>query len=156
MRPTTNAVPTSLVPTSRVAMLGFRAHASIFAGLLAPRGCAMGAWDPALAGPDAARMRARIESAGVDVSASLPAALRGARLVLLDGVDLSVAVATLLQPGQHVMDLAASTAPDVDAVLVALGLPEGAHWQRACAAVHHDMAHSAANDMPAVHRGELP
>jgi hypothetical protein len=146
----------ALVPTSRVALLGFGALARAFAGMVAPRGVALAAWDAGLTGRDAPGMRARIEAAGVDAAATLAEAMRGARLVLLDGMSGEQA-ASLLQPGQGVMDLATATAPDIDAVLLALGLPPGTQWRQVRAAVDRDMAHSAANtEMPAVHRGELP
>jgi hypothetical protein len=146
----------ALLPTSRVALLGFGVLACAFARMLAPRGCALVAWDAGIDGLEGPRSRARIESAGVDAAVSMADAMRGARLVLLEGIALADGVAALLQPGQHVMDLATATAPDVDAVLVALGLPAGARWQQVRAAALRDMANCAATEMPAVHRGELP
>lgn len=152
-----SVVHASLLPSSRVAMLGFGTSARIFAALLAPRGCALRAWDPALAGSGAAQMRADIEAAGVDAIDTLPEVLRGARLVVLDGVAMADELASLLQPGQRVLELAAAPAAEVDTVLAALGLPPGTHWQQACAAARQAMANSAPTTlMPAPRRGELP
>jgi hypothetical protein len=152
----TRTVDPALLPTSRVALLGFGVLARALARMLAPRGCALVAWDASVEGMDAPRSRARIESAGVDAAGSMAAAMRGARLVLLDGIALDEGVAALLQPGQRVMDLATAAASDVEAVLVALGLPAGTRWQQVRAAALRDMANSADTEMPAVHRGELP
>jgi 3-hydroxyisobutyrate dehydrogenase-like beta-hydroxyacid dehydrogenase len=140
-----------LAPTSNVAILGFGARAAGFAALLAPRGCALRAWDPALAAANGSAMRTRIEAAGVDCMAELSAALRGARLVVLDTLPMNAWLAAQLQEGQQLLDLATAPAAHVEAVLAALGLPPGATaaWT---------MANSAAAipGTPLVRRGELP
>jgi len=145
-----------LTPTSNVAMLGFGARAASFAALLAPRGCALRAWDPQLESSAATAVRARIEACGVDAAADLAAALRGARLVVLDTLPLTAALQAHMQAGQQLLDLATAPAAEIDAMLVALGLPAGsAHWATAAGAVA--MANSGAvPDIPAVRRGELP
>jgi len=145
-----------LAPTSNVAILGFGARAQTFAALLAPRGCALRAWDPSLDGVDAATMRTHIEAAGVDAAADLGAALRGARLVVLDAVDAG-AVRANLQPGQRLLDLASASAVEIDAVLVALGLPPAAvSWQAACESGLVANCPTSDPDIPVVRRGELP
>jgi hypothetical protein len=140
-----------LVPTSNVAILGFGTRAAELAALLAPRGCAVRAWDPALAAGHGGAMRARIEAAGVDCMAELSAALRGARLVVLDTVPMTASLAAQLQAGQQLLDLATAPAAQVEAVLAALGVPHGATAARS-------MANSAAAipGTPPVRRGELP
>jgi 3-hydroxyacyl-CoA dehydrogenase len=140
-----------LLPTSNIAILGFGARAAGFAALLAPRGCALRAWDPALASAHDAAMRASIEAAGVDCMAELSRTLRGARLVVLDTVPMTAWLAAQLQEGQLLLDLATAPAADIDAVLAALGLPHGATAVRT-------MANSAAAipGTPRVRRGELP
>jgi hypothetical protein len=147
-----------LTPSSNVAILGFGARARIFAVLLAPRGCALRAWDPVLADAGAA-VRAQIEAAGVDAMDEPGAALRGARLVVLDGVPMTSTLHALLQPGQKVLDLGIAAAADIDAVLVALGLPPAAaSWATHEAALAGTVANSATADphTPLVRRGELP
>ncbi|HTP40104.1 MAG TPA: hypothetical protein VMI92_11085 [Steroidobacteraceae bacterium] len=144
-----------LTPTSNVALLGFGARAAAFAALLAPRGCALRAWDPRLCTGEAAALRARIEAAGVDAVPDLATALRGARLVVLDTMAAE-ALPQAAQAGQRLLDLAHAPAADVDAVLLALGLPpQAADWAAACAA---NMANcdAAGPDIPVVRRGELP
>jgi hypothetical protein len=144
-----------LTPTSQVAILGFGYRAAAFAALLAPRGCALRAWDPGLATGEAG-LRARIEAAGVDAFAELPAALRGARLVVLDTVPGSGLAGMPLLPGQQVLDLALAPARNVDAALVALGVPAAAaNWAAAGSRPVADSA-TAAVLPPAVPRGELP
>ena len=112
-----------LTPTSNVAILGFGMRGRMFAALLAPRGCALRAWDPLLATAEAVGQRARIESAGVDACVDLSEALRGARLVVLDTVPSS-ALPAALPEGQQVLDLGSAPAAQIDAVLEALGLPQ--------------------------------
>jgi hypothetical protein len=149
----------TLTPASSVAILGFGPRAAAFAALLAPRGCALRAWDPRLADPGDLTMRARIEAAGVDAIAELSTALRGARLVVLDTVPATPLLAAQLQAGQRLLDLDRAPAADVDAVLMALGLPaEAARWEVVCMATACAMAHStiATTDIAAVRRGELP
>ncbi|MEJ0099590.1 MAG: hypothetical protein WDO12_07570 [Pseudomonadota bacterium] len=148
-----------LTPASNIAILGFGARATCFAALLAPRGCALRAWDPGLSNGDAT-MRARIEASGVDAIDELATALRGARLVLLDTVPLTATLQAHLQPGQRVLALDTAPAADVDVVLIALGLPpQAANWR---AALHDAALRAVANsaaatpDTPAVRRGELP
>jgi hypothetical protein len=148
-----------LAPTSQVAILGFGARAVALAALLAPRGCALRAWDPALATADAAAMRASIEGAGVDCMPELAAALRGARLVVLDTSPMGAALQAQLREGQHLLDLASAEPADVDTVLAALGLPPSApRWQTVAAALAPAVANSAAAipGTPPVRRGELP
>ncbi len=140
-------------------LLGFGARAARFAALLAPRGCALRAWDPLLADANGEMMRARIEAAGVDVFAELSVALRGARLVVLDTVPMTAALLAQLQAGQRLLDLARAPAADIDAVLAALGLPlSGACWSVVNEASTPAVADSSAAtpDTPAVRRGELP
>lgn len=140
-----------LTPTSNVAILGFGARAHTFAALLAPRGCALRAWDPLLATNSANKQRARIESAGVDACVELSTALRGARLVVLDTVPAS-ALPALLQGGRELLDLARAPAAHIDAVLNALGLPNATGcWLAALA-----NSHALETESSAVHRGELP
>lgn len=148
-----------LAPTSNVAILGFGNRAAAFAALLAPRGNALRAWDPSLAQADGSAMRAIIEAAGVDCIADLAAALRGARLVVLDTVPRAGLPATFPQAGQQVLDLATATTAEVDAVLAVLGLPATApRWETAGAAAILAVANSAAAipGTPPVRRGELP
>jgi len=148
-----------LAPTSNVAILGFGNRAAAFAALLAPRGNALRAWDPSLAQADGIAMRAVIEAAGVDCIGELAAALRGARLVVLDTLPRAELPATFLQAGQQLLDLANATAAEIDAVLAALGLPDTApRWATAGAAAPAGMANSAAATpgTPLVRRGELP
>ena len=146
-----------LTPTSQVAILGFGTRAATLAALLAPCGCALRAWDPRLADAGGAALRVRIEAAGVDVFAELSTALRGARLVVLDTVQVNSALQAQLQAGQKILDLAAPAA-HIDAVLAALGVPAAAHWAAACAFQSSAVANSTATlpDTPAVRRGELP
>jgi hypothetical protein len=148
-----DATLTMIVPTSNVAILGFGARAANFATLLAPRGVALRAWDPRLGTAEAAALRARIESAGVDAIGELATVLRGARLVVLD--TLPPATRELpLQAGQHLLDLALAPAADINAVLVALGVPSAmARWEDIGTAT---APHSATATSPAVRRGELP
>lgn len=141
-----------LTPTSNVTILGFASRTAAFAAMLAPRGCALRAWDPRLAtgGPAIAT---RIEAAGVDVIPELSVALRGARLVVLDSGTGTPAEEIPLQAGQRLLDLATASAAEIEAVLVALGVPAAsADWEAAC------MARSATGPAgPAVvQRGELP
>lgn len=140
-----------LTPTSNVAILGFGTRAHLFAALLAPRGCALRAWDPLLATSESVSQRARIEAAGVDACAELSAALRGARLVVLDTVPGS-ALPEAMAAGRQVLDLGSAPAAQIDAVLEALGLPQASgRWQAAVA------SHAASEDEPAViGRGPLP
>jgi len=139
-----------LVPTSNVAILGFGKRAATFAALLAPRGCALRAWDPQVGGADGQVHRARIEAAGVDVHTELPIALRGARLVVLDTVPFTELLRAQLQDGQQLLDLETAPAAQIDAALAALGLPpSAARWEAACAA-------QSSPDISAVARGELP
>jgi hypothetical protein len=148
-----------LTPTSNVVILGFGTRAVTFAALLAPRGCALRAWDPLLAGADGARQRARIEAAGVDAIPELPAAMRGARLVVLDSAPDAVLAQVQLVAGQTLLNLATAPATEIQAVLVALGLPPAAaHWETACTATAAAVADSAAMtaEAPAIPRGELP
>jgi hypothetical protein len=148
-----------LAPTSNIALLGFGTRAAAFAALLAPRGNALRAWDPSLALTGGNAMRTIIEAAGVDCSADLVAALRGARLVVLDTLPRAALPATLLQAGQQVLDLDTAAATEVDAVLAALGLPATApHWATVGAAAVRGVANSAAATpgTPPVRRGELP
>ena len=146
-----------LAPTSNVAILGFGARARAFAALLAPRGCALRAWDPLLGGGNAAAHRARIEAAGVDACADLASALRGARLVVLDTVPGS-ALPPDLPTGQDLLDLAASPPARIEAALAALGVQDArSRWEQACAAARA-AADSFAGTAPldAVPRGGLP
>jgi hypothetical protein len=148
-----------LAPSSNVAIVGFGSRAAAFAALLAPRGCALRAWDPALEQADGRAMRATIEAAGVDCMADLALALRGARLVVLDTLPMSTSLAARLQPGQQLLDLAHAPAAEVDTVLAALGLPHSApRWATAGAAAAPAVANSAAAipGTPPVRRGELP
>jgi UDP-N-acetylmuramoylalanine-D-glutamate ligase len=148
-----------LTPASTVVILGFGARGAAFAALLAPRGCALRAWDPQLAATDGAALRACIEAAGVDAVADLSAALRGARLVLLDTVSMTPSLAAQLQPGQQLLDLGSAPAADIDTVLAALGLPPGAaSWQTLRAAAESPVANSTPTiaSLPPVRRGELP
>lgn len=144
-----------ILPTSNVSILGFGARATEFAALLAPRGVALRAWDPRLAAADAADLRARIESAGVDAVVELAAALRGARLVVLDALPMAPRDVPLMA-GQQLLDLASATAAQVNSVLVKLGVPPAAaRWEQigdaAAAAIHPPTA------IPAMaHRGHLP
>jgi hypothetical protein len=147
-----------LTPSSNVAILGFGARAHAFAALLAPRGCSLRAWDPLLSTSGADVQRAHIEAAGVDAYADLSAALRGARLVVLDTVSADVLPATL-PDGQELLDLASATAVQIDAALLALGLPcVTGRWEAACAAAAVAAASSAdiPADRTAMRRGELP
>jgi hypothetical protein len=151
--------PLMLAPTSNVAILGFGARAARFAALLAPRGCALRAWDPALASADGSAMRARIEAAGVDCMADIASALRGARLVVLDTMPMHATLAAQLQQGQQLLDLDHAAASDIDAVLTALGLPASApRWESSGATAAPAMANSAATNPPTplFRRGELP
>jgi 3-hydroxyisobutyrate dehydrogenase-like beta-hydroxyacid dehydrogenase len=145
-----------LTPSSNVAILGFGARAEAFAALLAPRGCALRAWDPELGGGNSASLRSRIEAAGVDAAVSLGDALRGARLVVVD-VMPPADLHAHLQPGQQVLDLGSATDGEVDIVLLALGLPAAAASWKASAAAR-DVANSAPMDCGTqmVRRGELP
>jgi hypothetical protein len=148
-----DAALTMIVPTSNVAILGFGARAASFAALLAPRGVALRAWDPRLGTAQAQHLRACIESAGVDAVSECTTALRGARLVVLDALPMP-APDLPLQAGQHLLDLARAPAADVNAVLVALGVPSAqARWEDASAATTPP---SATATSPAVRRGELP
>jgi hypothetical protein len=141
----------TLTPTSHVAILGFGARARAFAALLAPRGCALRAWDPLLATGDADQQRVRIEAAGVDACGNMSVALRGARLVVLDSVPAS-ALPAGLAAGQELLDLASAPAAHIDAVLGALGLPHASgSWLSALA-----QSTTSAQDSSAVRRGELP
>lgn len=145
-----------LTPTSQVAIIGFGHRAAAFAALLAPRGCALRAWDTGLATGEAG-LRARIEAAGVDAFAELPAALRGARLVVLDTVSRPGLAGMPLLPGQQMLDLALAPARNVDAVLVALGVPAAAaNWAAAGAGSRAVADSAAAGHPPVVPRGELP
>ena len=147
-----------LTPTSNVAILGFGPRAATFAALLAPRGCALRAWDPLLTTTQGAAQRARIEAAGVDAMDELATALRGARLVVVDTAPRSVLAEVPLQAGQQRLYLDSAAAAEIDAVLIALGLPPAAaNWQAACAARPADVADSASGPQPpTVRRGELP
>lgn len=95
-----------LTPASTIAIVGFGAQAAQLAAVLAPRGCALRAFDLRLRdialGP---ATRLRIESAGVDAMNDLAAALRGARLVVFDAAPPDQVVAALLVQGQLVLDL---------------------------------------------------
>ncbi len=123
----------TLTPTSTVAILGFGTRAGAFAALLAPRGCALRAWDPLLATADAARQRARIEAAGVDACADLSAALRGARLVVLDTAPAG-ALPDELAADREVLDLGGAPDARIEAALEAMGLPQAQGcWQAALA-----------------------
>lgn len=147
-----------LTPSSNVALLGFGAKAVRLAAILAPRGTAMRAWDPSLAGEDGGQLRAGIEAAGVDCMADLAAALRGARLVVLDTLPMTRTLAAQLQ-GRQVLDLSSATPAEVDAVLAALGVPPFApRWETASTAPPRTVANSAATTLgtPSVRRGELP
>lgn len=149
----------ALTPASNVALLGFGARAAGFAALLAPRGCALRAWDPALDGADAGAMRARIEAAGVDAIDELSRTLRGARLVVLDTVPMTAALWPLLRAGQKLLDLDRAPDAEVDAVLVALGVPPAAAcWRVVNEAAARAVAHSGAapSGQSTVRRGELP
>lgn len=147
-----------LTPTSNVVILGFGTRAATFAALLAPRGCALRVWDPLLATAGATARRAHIEAAGVDAIPELSQALRGARLVVLDAAPGTPPTEVALQAGQKLLDLATAPAAEIEAVLVALGLPSAAaHWEAACASRSSDMADcAAAPESAAVRRGELP
>ena len=143
----------TIVPTSRVAILGFGTRAAGFAALLAPRGVALRAWDAGLATPRAPSLRACIESAGVDAVGELAAALRGARLVVLDAPAMAPQELPL-QAGQQLLDLAHAPAAQVNAVLMALGVPSSqARWEDVEAMSPSPCAIAAP---PAVRRGELP
>jgi hypothetical protein len=87
------------------------------------------------------------------------AALRGARLVLLDTVAMTPPLAAQLHPGQRLLELGSAPTADIDAVLAALGLPPGAaSWQTVRAAAESAVADSmpAIVSLPPVRRGELP
>ena len=141
-----------LTPTSNVAILGFATRTAAFAQLLAPRGCALRAWDPRLATGGSA-LATRIEAAGVDVVPELSLALRGARLVVLDSQTGLLEKQVPLQVGQRLLDLATAPASDIESILAALGVPSAAaNWRQACAA-RPDLATA---EPPAVRRGELP
>jgi hypothetical protein len=143
----------TIVPTSNVAILGFGARAAGFAALLAPRGVALRAWDERLGAAQAGSLRARIESAGVDAVGELATALRGARLVVLDAPAMTLQDLPL-QAGQHLLDLARAPAAEVNAVLVALGVPSAqARWEDIGEAA---VPQSATATPPAIRRGELP
>jgi len=173
-----------LTPASGIAILGFGDDCRRIAAALAPRGCALRVYDPrADQTPAGARLRARIESLGVDVMTDAAASLRAARLVVLDG-DCPAATATALRlaEGQLLLDLRrdgppASSAPtctgwfDTDglcldgaaaprlaAALSAIGLhSEDAIGRRRPAALAPRDATVPANDVvPAVRRAELP
>ena len=80
------------------------------AAALAPRGCALRVFDPALA--DQARgsgLARQVEALGVDVAASLDEALRGARLVVLDDSPAREQPVPALQHGQTLLDLRRTT-----------------------------------------------
>lgn len=146
-----------LTPASTVVILGFGTRASIFAALLAPRGCALRAWDPLLASPASAIHRARIEAAGVDAIADVAIAMRGARLVVVDEIDRNTLDALPLQAGQKILDLATAPAAEMETVLVALGVPAAkANWAEACANNNGMTDCDAMPNPPAVPRGELP
>jgi hypothetical protein len=141
-----------LTPTSNVTILGFATRTATFAALVAPRGCAVRVWDRRLAtgGP---AMATRIEAAGVDVIPELSVALRGARLVVLDSGTGMLEDEVPLQAGQRLLDLATAPAAEIEAVLVALGLPTAsADWEAACTA----QSATAAAGPAVVQRGELP
>jgi hypothetical protein len=90
------------------------------------------------------------------VAAGPDVALRGARLVVLE-LPEPAAVRAHLHPGQRVLDLTRAPAGEVDALLVALGLPpSAANWSAAVAA--GTVANSATLNSAAasVRRGELP
>jgi hypothetical protein len=145
-----------IVPTSGVAILGFGARATGFARLLAPHGVALRAWDPRLATAQAAALRAHMESTGVDAVGELAGALRGARLVVLDAPVLATRDLPL-QTGQQLLDLARAPAADVNAVLMALGVPSAkARWEDVAAAMAQAVPPSLAGNRPAARRGELP
>jgi len=142
----------TLTPSSNVAILGFATRTEAFAALLAPRGCALRVWDPRLAQDDTS-LATRIEAAGVDVVPELAVALRGARLVVVDSGRGPARDEVPLQAGQKLLDLATAPAADIDAVLIALGLPPAsADWEAACT-----IRSGIASSGPAVvRRGELP
>jgi len=72
-----------ITPSSAIAVIGFGEAGSILAEDLARRGCSVRAYDILLDdAATAARMRHRIELAGVDAAPTLQAALRGAKLVI--------------------------------------------------------------------------
>ncbi len=143
-----------LTPTSHVAILGFGKRATAFAGLLAPRGCSMRAWDSLLAAVDGAACRARIEAAGVDAVPDLGAALRGARLVVVDTLPPGLLASTPLHSAQRLLDLGTAPVAEVEAVLVALGVPPAAaDWEGACASTPE---RDPTVEPAVVRRGELP
>jgi UDP-N-acetylmuramoylalanine-D-glutamate ligase len=146
-----------LTPASSVAILGFGRRAATFAALLAPRGCALRAWDPLLATTQGAALRARIEAAGVDAMHELAAALRGARLVVVDTAPRDVLAQMPPQAGQQRLDLGDTPPAQIDTALIALGLPPAAaDWATACAATAMSDSTAMTTDTPAVPRGELP
>jgi hypothetical protein len=142
----------ALAPSSNVAILGFATRTETFAALLAPRGCALRVWDPRLAQDDTS-LATRIEAAGVDVIPELAVALRGARLVVFDSGTEAARDEVPLQAGQKLLDLATAPAAEIEAVLIALGLPPAsADWKAACT-----IRSGTASSGPAVvRRGELP
>lgn len=173
-----------LTPASGIAILGFGDDCRRIAAALAPRGCALRVFDPrADQTPAGARLRTRIESLGVDVMADAAAALRAARLVVLDGDCPAATVAALqLAEGQLLLDLrrdgpptaSAATctgwfdtdglcldgaaAPTLAAALRAIGLPSKAGPGRQRPATRAPRAATTPADerVPAVRRAELP
>ncbi len=142
----------SLTPTSHVAILGFASRTATFATLLVPRGCALRVWDPRLA-TRGAEFSTRIEAMGVDVMTDLASALRGARLVVVDTGSEVPEVHVPPLAGQQRLDLATAPAAEIEAALVALGLPPAAaDWEAACAA----RSGTATAEPACVRRGELP
>lgn len=118
-----------LTPASQIALLGFGAQSARLARALAPRGCALKAFDTALHDPArATAWRAHVESQGVDVMPDAAATLRGARLVVRDtGAPDAAALATLLQPGQVLLDF--SVASDDTPAIGARFTPDGTRLQ---------------------------
>jgi hypothetical protein len=142
----------TLTPTSNVAILGFASRTEAFAALLAPRGCALRVWDPRLA-QDGTALALRIEATGVDVMPELPVALRGARLVVLDSATGAIASEVPLHAGQQLLDLATAPSAEIEAVLIALGLPPAnANWE----AARTTRSGIGCGVPVAIRRGELP
>ena len=142
-----------ILPTSTIAMLGFGARAAGFAALLAPRGVALRAWDARLATAEGQSLRARLESAGVDACSEPASALRGARLVVLDTPGMP-SQDLPLHAVQQLLDLTRAPAAQINAVLIALGVPPAqARWEDVGEAM---VPRSAIATPPATRRGELP
>jgi hypothetical protein len=73
--------------------------------------------------------------------------------VVLDTVPEALLTQMPLQAGQQLLDLATAPAAEIEAVLVALGLPAAAaDWKAACAA----QPPTPASEPAAIRRGELP